>query len=195
MKKLYRSRRYRVIGGVAGGLAEYLDVDITITRLAIAVMALVFPNVVLAYVLAWIIVPEAPQLATSPQTTQPQATQTGHTDTVSGQPSTAASPVEGTPVSNGDESLTADEIVMQTSSRDSSSTETSPGHEAGGSQRDRNRQFFGYFLIAIGTLVLVRKYVPSFWLNLPFRLVRTWWPVVIIALGIALIASALRRDN
>ncbi len=40
---------------------------------------------------------------------------------------------------------------MQTSSRDSSSTQTSPGHEAGGSQRDRNRQFFGYFLIAIGT--------------------------------------------
>ena len=86
MKKLYRSRRYRVIGGVAGGLAEYLDVDITITRLAIAVMALVFPNVVLAYVLAWIIVPEAPHQPLALRQPQPQATQTGHTDTVSGHP-------------------------------------------------------------------------------------------------------------
>ncbi len=195
MKKLYRSRRYRIIGGVAGGLAEYLDVDITITRLAIAVMALVFPNVVLAYILAWIIVPEAPQLAANPRPTQFQATKPeAHTDTAGGQPSTAVSPAEGRPVSAGGEPLTADEIVKQTPS-ERLSAETSPGSETGGSQREKNRQFFGYFLIAIGTLVLLKKYVPSFWLNLPFHLVRTWWPVVIIALGIGLIASALRRDN
>lgn len=36
MKKLQRSRRLRVIGGVAGGLSEYFDVDVTLVRLAIS---------------------------------------------------------------------------------------------------------------------------------------------------------------
>ncbi|MBX7065842.1 MAG: PspC domain-containing protein [Parachlamydiales bacterium] len=62
MKRLYRSRIDRKIAGVCGGLAEYLNTDPTVIRL-IAVVVLIFTGFVpmfLAYILAWIIIPEEP---------------------------------------------------------------------------------------------------------------------------------------
>lgn len=60
MKKLYRSRSDRKIGGVCGGLAEYMEVDPTLIRL-LAVCLVVFGGTgLLAYVIAWVIVPEQP---------------------------------------------------------------------------------------------------------------------------------------
>ncbi|MEC9488803.1 MAG: PspC domain-containing protein, partial [Halanaerobium sp.] len=32
-KKIYRSRRDRVLGGVCGGIAEYFDIDVILVRL------------------------------------------------------------------------------------------------------------------------------------------------------------------
>ena len=58
-KKLLRSVRDRKLGGVCGGLAEYFDIDPTIVRLAWAFVSLVSVGVgVLAYFVAWIIIPE-----------------------------------------------------------------------------------------------------------------------------------------
>ena len=61
MKKLYRSRKNRIIAGVCAGLAEYLQVDPTIVRLLYAVFTLFSMGAgILLYLLAWIIVPESP---------------------------------------------------------------------------------------------------------------------------------------
>ncbi|MCL6614856.1 MAG: PspC domain-containing protein [Firmicutes bacterium] len=62
MKRLYRSRRDRMLGGVCAGLAEYFEIDPTIVRLlavAAFVMTGCFPTL-FAYIVAWAIVPEAP---------------------------------------------------------------------------------------------------------------------------------------
>lgn len=59
MKRLYRSRKDAMLGGVCGGLAEYFNIDPTIVRIAFAVTMLAGGVGVLAYFLAWIIVPEA----------------------------------------------------------------------------------------------------------------------------------------
>ncbi len=58
-KKLYRSTKNSMIGGVCGGLGEYFNIDSTIVRL-LAVL-LIFANGigVLLYIIAWIIVPRA----------------------------------------------------------------------------------------------------------------------------------------
>ena len=59
MKKLYRSRHNKIIGGVAGGIAEYFDIDPIIVRLAL--FGLVFSGAfILAYIAAWIFVPLTP---------------------------------------------------------------------------------------------------------------------------------------
>lgn len=60
-KKLYRSNN-RMLAGVCAGLAEYMNVDPTIIRLAYAALTLFtagFPGLIL-YVIMMIIVPEAP---------------------------------------------------------------------------------------------------------------------------------------
>lgn len=53
-----RSRQNRVIGGVCGGLAEYLAVDPTLVRLGFVLFAVMGGSGVLVYILAWLIVPE-----------------------------------------------------------------------------------------------------------------------------------------
>jgi len=58
-KKLYRSQQHNMIGGVCGGLGEYFDLDVTLTRLifvAVGLLTAIFP-MVLFYIIAWIIVP------------------------------------------------------------------------------------------------------------------------------------------
>lgn len=59
-KKLYRSRQ-RMIGGVCGGLAEFLDTDPTVIRLiAVVLFFLRLLPAVLCYLVAWAIIPERP---------------------------------------------------------------------------------------------------------------------------------------
>lgn len=57
-KRLYRSKKDKMLGGVCGGIAEYFDVDPTIVRLIWVLLALTYGTGILAYLIAWIIVPE-----------------------------------------------------------------------------------------------------------------------------------------
>ena len=57
-KRLYRSNDNSMIAGVCGGLGEYFDIDPTIVRLVAVVAALAAGSGLLAYILAWIIIPQ-----------------------------------------------------------------------------------------------------------------------------------------
>ncbi len=60
-RRLYRSNQDCMLGGVAGGLAEYFNVDPTIMRLLFVLLALVSGGTaVLLYLILWIIVPRNP---------------------------------------------------------------------------------------------------------------------------------------
>lgn len=60
-KRLYRSRRQRILAGVCGGIAEYFDIDPVIIRLLM--ILLIFANGlgILFYIIAAIIIPENPE--------------------------------------------------------------------------------------------------------------------------------------
>jgi phage shock protein PspC (stress-responsive transcriptional regulator) len=59
MKRLYRSKTRRMLGGICGGLGDYLDVDPVVIRLVWVVLTLFTWGIgLLAYGIAWIIVPE-----------------------------------------------------------------------------------------------------------------------------------------
>ncbi|RLE66738.1 MAG: PspC domain-containing protein [Thermoprotei archaeon] len=60
MKRLYRSRKERILGGVCGGLGKYFNVDPNIIRLLWIAFTLFYGIGVLLYILAWIIIPEEP---------------------------------------------------------------------------------------------------------------------------------------
>lgn len=57
-KKLYRSRRNRMIGGVCGGLADYLGVDPTVVRVIMALVTFVGGMSIFVYLLMWLLIPE-----------------------------------------------------------------------------------------------------------------------------------------
>ena len=56
-RKLYRSTEDKKIAGVCGGLGDYFDIDPTIIRLLWVSMVLALGTGIVAYILAWIIVP------------------------------------------------------------------------------------------------------------------------------------------
>ena len=76
-RRLYRSRRQRVLGGVCGGLAEYFGIDPLIVR--IIAIALVFAGGAgfLAYFAAWLLVPDAETESGEPTTAGRWATIAG----------------------------------------------------------------------------------------------------------------------
>jgi phage shock protein C len=57
-KRLYRSEKEKMIAGICGGIAEHLETDPTIIRLLWAVGTLFYGIGLLAYLIAWIIIPE-----------------------------------------------------------------------------------------------------------------------------------------
>ena len=59
-RRLYRSRADRYVGGVAGGLADYFNLDPLIVRLGFVALALVGGGGVILYLLLWAFVPEYP---------------------------------------------------------------------------------------------------------------------------------------
>jgi phage shock protein C len=57
---LRRSRRNKILGGVCGGLAEWLEWDATLVRIlyvAVSILSAAFPGM-LVYVVLWIVVPK-----------------------------------------------------------------------------------------------------------------------------------------
>jgi len=59
-RRLYRSRRHRVIAGVCGGLAEYLGWSPTRIRV-LTLLSCVLPGPqVIAYLVLWLIIPDEP---------------------------------------------------------------------------------------------------------------------------------------
>ena len=59
IKKLYRSKKNRVIAGVCGGIGEYFNIDPTLIRLIWILFVFAGGSGILAYIIAWLIIPEA----------------------------------------------------------------------------------------------------------------------------------------
>ena len=61
MKKLYRSRNDKIIAGVCGGIGKHFNIDPNIVRVIWAVSVLGMGFGILAYIVAWILIPLEPE--------------------------------------------------------------------------------------------------------------------------------------
>ena len=59
-KKLYRSKTEKKIAGVCGGLAKFLNIDVTIVRLIWAIVVVCGGAGLLAYLVCALVIPEEP---------------------------------------------------------------------------------------------------------------------------------------
>ncbi len=67
-RRLYRSRTDTILGGVAAGLASYLNTDPALVRIAAILVPLTGGAALIAYIVAWIVVPEEPVAEAAPTT-------------------------------------------------------------------------------------------------------------------------------
>jgi len=58
--RLYRSTSDKVIGGVSGGLADYLNIDPVVIRILFVLLFLFGGSGLLVYVILWIVIPAEP---------------------------------------------------------------------------------------------------------------------------------------
>lgn len=62
VKKMYRNPQDKVLGGVSSGIAAYFGVDATFIRLLFIIFAVIGGSGLIAYIILWIILPEAKSL-------------------------------------------------------------------------------------------------------------------------------------
>ncbi|OGO13425.1 MAG: hypothetical protein A2Y93_05715 [Chloroflexi bacterium RBG_13_68_17] len=67
-RRLYRSLRQRMIGGVCGGLGEYLAIDPTLIRVLFILAAIFGGHGVLLYLILLLLVPIEPEITAPIQT-------------------------------------------------------------------------------------------------------------------------------
>ena len=65
-RKLYRSRTDKKICGVCGGLAQYLNMDVSIMRLLTVLLTLFVGGGLIAYLICALIIPEEPMNTNNP---------------------------------------------------------------------------------------------------------------------------------
>ena len=58
-KRLFRNPDDKVIGGVCSGIAAFMGWDVTLVRLFTLVFGFLFQGIIVAYIIAWILIPEA----------------------------------------------------------------------------------------------------------------------------------------
>ena len=170
--RLYRSVHGRVIGGVAGGIADFFGIDPTIVRLLFVLLVVFGGSGILLYIILWIILPEKKNLQSYNSYTPPPAPGTG-----SANETTSAGGV-GETYEGFDQGIPP---IYRTdydpSSPDSYKRKKIEGSLIGGG-----------LLIFVGMLFLIERFIP----NINFG---DLWPIVLIGLGALLIFSNIPRNN
>lgn len=72
-RPLERAREGRKIAGICMGLARHLDVDVTLIRLFTLICAVFTGIGFIAYLIAWIVIPEEPMMAPQGQVVHSQS--------------------------------------------------------------------------------------------------------------------------
>jgi len=167
-RRLTRCTHDRKILGVAGGMAEYLDLDPTIVRVAWVLATFIGGFTIPLYVVLAFVMPNEPDTAPM-ATTAAQASgglDEGAAHGVGGE----ASP---TPAFTG-----------------AAATAPAPGHQHRSKGGNGNVGFvFGILLVVFGTLALIGPAFPGWVSGIHLG------PAFILALGIALVVGATRRNS
>lgn len=167
-ERLYRSRGDRMLFGVAGGMARFLDIDASIVRIVWALLVLAGGAGLLLYIVAAIVIPEeptgwAPGSASAARDAAGAATSAGPAGASSGAAASGATASSG-------------------------GSGPAWGYRAGVDRRERGggAVLLGIVLVVLGAWFLLQRFVPQLDSDL-------LWPAVLLLLGGALVVGSLRR--
>lgn len=173
-RRLYRSRTDTILGGVAAGVADYLDADPALVRVAWAVLIPLTSGLAfIAYIVGWIVVPEAPA-ATAPLV------------------GASSSQSAGAPGDGAEESAGPDGSAGAGADADADASgaagAVSPSATSRRSGENRAGLWVGIGLILLGGWFLLRDYLPA--IDGGFI-----WPLLIVGIGVLILVGAMRRTE
>ncbi len=181
-RRLYRCRHDRQLAGVAGGMAEYLELDPTLVRILWILSAFFGGFTILLYVILAFVIPLEPGIMPGPASWQP------------------AGPAWGAPQAGGS---AADQGHAASGTVDDAGAGAQPGAETASStwhaawheQRPDGRRggrgglYVGVLLIVFGAFALANTVIPG-WAGV------AWFgPALLVGLGMALLAGSIRRGS
>ncbi|WP_165499738.1 PspC domain-containing protein [Pedobacter frigidisoli] len=185
-KKLFRNEHDKMIAGVASGLADYMQVEVTIVRLLFVLSSIFMAGGgLIAYIIMWIIVPV---------NNDPAARFTSFNDYFNrNNPNTppfgSSNPFSG-PTGSGNANWT-----QPVDESKKTPFETQPDFSKFNKPNDAGRTIAGLLLLVVGCFFLMHEldFIPD-WFS--FRnFFKFMWPVIFIALGISVIAKSKRKNE
>ncbi|NCU32139.1 MAG: PspC domain-containing protein [Candidatus Moranbacteria bacterium] len=164
-KRFYRSRYDTVLGGVAGGLAKYFNIDPIIVRILFVALAFAGAGGIIIYIILWIAVPLDPD----------------YTYFKWGQNQSGYSP-ESTPESKATENSEQNENDREKTNDAFRPPDTYP--------KTKNDSNFiaAVILIVFGGILLFINLIPHF-------SIAEFWPVILIAIGVVIMVNALSKPK
>jgi phage shock protein PspC (stress-responsive transcriptional regulator) len=173
-RRLYRSRRDRQLAGVAGGMAEYLEIDPTVVRLVWILSIFLGGFGILLYIIMAFIVPLDPRGITGPGGGSWQAPGPAGTSPDGGGADAGAGPDgTATPYWTAPDGTTTPYWAAP----------DQPSDARGG----RGGLIIGVMLVVLGAIALANVLLPGWAVGAALG------PAFLVALGIALVVGAARR--
>jgi phage shock protein PspC (stress-responsive transcriptional regulator) len=170
--RLYRIVNGRVIGGVAGGIAEYFNIDPTIVRILFVLLTIFGGGGVLIYLVMWIAVPE--KYSIYPPFTNFNRTESSGTTDYKTSGSGSFDNTSGSTGSTGRGETYTGYTPGSVPPKMKTDTPPVPNSGLDGSL------IAGIILIIMGGFFLVERFVPA--INFS-----DFWPLLIIVIGLFLI--------
>ncbi|WP_428327351.1 PspC domain-containing protein [Mucilaginibacter sp.] len=163
-KKLYRDEYHKVLGGVCSGMAEYFEMDVTIVRLLFAFTFFIMGVGLGTYIILWIVLPRKGYIYNNPTVDYTVSPQN------SGQ---YTQPQDGNPFGNN---------LYNNNPFAANTADNMP------KQKSHAGIIFGTVLIVIGAITLIENFdlIP----DIDFERL---WPIALVIVGGALIASGERK--
>lgn len=184
-KRLFRNEHEKVIAGVSSGIAEYMEVDVTIIRLLFVLSTIFLVGTgILVYVIMWIVVP----VNTDP-TSRFNRFNNMNRDRQNN-PFTSSNPFSqpsanpaGSSSSQGWTSSTIHEDPFNTAKSKDDFKFKQKSNETG-------RMVGGLFLLVIGMYFLLNEFnIIPFWFN-----IGKLWPLVFVAIGVSFILKSNKKN-
>jgi phage shock protein C len=183
-RRLYRCRQDRMIAGVAGGMAEYLEVDPTVVRILWLLSVLLGGFTILLYIVLAFIIPLEPAAGPMPAAGDPSATGDA-ADAPAGVATDDATrtgwtaPAGWVPPAPGHTTWAAPAHTTWAAPVHAPRSDDGRGGRAG--------VVVGTMLVVFGAIALAGVLVPG-WIAAGLLV-----PAFVLALGIALLAGSIRR--
>jgi phage shock protein C len=180
-KRLYRSKKERVIWGVAGGLAQYFELDPVLIRVAFVALIFAAGWGILIYIILAVVVPLEP-LAVIGQGTAPAPPEPPKPPIIAesnAAPSHAAHLTPKEPAARKDMGGEATEPPTP-------HVEVVRDAQAEEETGQRRRTLLGVGLVLLGAIIVVANM--GWWFHWD-----RYWPVLLIALGVCILVAGMSR--